>query len=138
MIDVSRMAHTDVFSVSGNEQRKGVRLLTKAEACKELDVSLSTLDRRIAAGELETRREPRGRRHRVYVVMEGGRRAAGEDDAFRDLDMAVAQERIRGLGEQAEFLHEQLRLEQERNAELLRDLRAESRESRVRDRRRPW
>ena len=47
-----------------------MRLLTKAEACRELAVSLSTLDRRIASGEIRTRREPRGRRHRVYVMLD--------------------------------------------------------------------
>ena len=41
-----------------------MRLLTKAEAYRELVVSLSTLDRRIASGEIRTNREPRGRRHR--------------------------------------------------------------------------
>ena len=45
-------------------------MLAKAEACRELAVSLSTLDRRIASGEIETRREPRGRRHRVYVMLD--------------------------------------------------------------------
>ena len=48
-----------------------MRLLTKAEACRELRLSLSTLNRRIAAGEVAVRREPRGRRHRVYVMMDG-------------------------------------------------------------------
>ena len=32
-----------------------MRLLTKAEACRELSVSLSTLDRRIASGEVRTK-----------------------------------------------------------------------------------
>ena len=47
-----------------------MRLLTKAEACRELAMSLSTLDRGIASGEIQARREPRGRRHRVYVVLD--------------------------------------------------------------------
>ena len=34
-----------------------MRQLTKAEACRELAVSLSTLDRRIASGDIEVRRE---------------------------------------------------------------------------------
>ena len=46
-----------------------MRMLTKAEACRELAVSLSTLDRRIASGKVRTKREPRGRRHRVYVML---------------------------------------------------------------------
>jgi len=44
-----------------------VRWVTKAEAARELEVSLSTLDRKIRRGEIEVRREGR----RVYVRMEG-------------------------------------------------------------------
>ena len=44
-----------------------VRWVTKAEAARELDVSISTLDRKIRTGEVEVRREGR----RVYVRMEG-------------------------------------------------------------------
>ncbi|MDE2823039.1 MAG: hypothetical protein OXK79_05995 [Chloroflexota bacterium] len=44
-----------------------VRWVTKAEAAEELEVSLSTLDRKIRTGELEVRRDGR----RVYVRMEG-------------------------------------------------------------------
>ena len=47
-----------------------MRLLTKAEACRELRLSLSKLNRRIAAREVEVKREPRGRRHRVYVMLD--------------------------------------------------------------------
>ena len=47
-----------------------MRLLTKTEACRELSLSLSTLNRRIAAGDVAVRREPRGRRHRVYVMLD--------------------------------------------------------------------
>ena len=44
-----------------------VRWVTKAEAARELEVSLSTLDRKIRRGEREVRREGR----RVYVRLEG-------------------------------------------------------------------
>ena len=44
-----------------------VRWVTKAEAAEELEVSLSTLDRKIRNGEVEVRREGR----RVFVRMEG-------------------------------------------------------------------
>ena len=44
-----------------------VRWVPKAEAARELDVSLSTLDRKIRRGEMEVRREGR----RVYVRLEG-------------------------------------------------------------------
>ena len=40
---------------------------TKAEAARELEMSLSTLDRKIRRGEIEVRREGR----RVYVRLEG-------------------------------------------------------------------
>ena len=98
-----------------------MRLLTKAEACRELAVSLSTLDRRIAAGEVHTRREPRGRRHRVYVMLDDD---PPENGSSGDSALAVAQERVRGLEEQVAFLQEQLDLEQERNADLVNQLKA--------------
>ena len=44
-----------------------VRWVPKTEAARELDVSLSTLDRKIRRGEVEVRREGRG----VYVRLEG-------------------------------------------------------------------
>ena len=44
-----------------------VRWVTKAEAARELEISLSTLDRKIRRGEIKVRREGR----RVYVRMEG-------------------------------------------------------------------
>jgi len=44
-----------------------VRWVAKADAARELDTSLSTLDRQIRRGEIEVRREGR----RVYVRMEG-------------------------------------------------------------------
>ena len=44
-----------------------VRWVTKAEAAEELEVSMSTLDRKIRTGEVDVRREGR----RVYVGMEG-------------------------------------------------------------------
>ena len=106
-----------------------MRLLTKEEACRELRLSLSTLNRRIAAGEVPVRREPRGRRHRVYVMLDDDPPGNGEAAAS---ELAVAQERIRGLEEQMAFLQEQLELEQERNADLVNQLKA------VRGQRGPW
>ena len=46
---------------------EAVRWVTKAEAARELELSLSTLDRKIRRGEIEVRREGR----RIYVRMEG-------------------------------------------------------------------
>ena len=94
----------------------GMRLLTKTEACRELRLSLSTLNRRIAAGEVPVRREPRGRRHRVYVMLDDDPPKNGE---AADTALAVARERIRGLEAQVQLLQEQLDQEQQRNAGLV-------------------
>ena len=103
-------------------------MLTKKEACRELGMSLSTLDRRITAGRLMVRRERHGQRHRVYVMV--------EDDIFEthginntpaaagsgNTQLALARERIRVLEEQVEHLEEQLRWERKRNVELFKEL----------------
>ena len=98
-----------------------MRLLTKTEACRELRLSLSTLNRRIAAGEVPVRSEPRGRRHRVYVMLEDDLPMYGE---AADSELAVAQERIRGLEEQVELLQGQFDQERRRNDELVKKLKA--------------
>ena len=65
-----------------------VRWGTKAEVARELEISLSTLDRMIRRGEIEVRREGR----RVYVRMEGPeyvsddellRRSLGREDKLQ-------------------------------------------------------
>ena len=99
-----------------------MRLLTKAEACRELRVSLSTLNRRIAAAEFRTKREPRGRLHRVYVMLDDD--LPNTPEASQS-ELAVAQERIRGL-------EEQLERERQRNAELVNELNS------AQQRRGPW
>ena len=99
-----------------------MRLLTKTEACRELRLSLSTLNRRIAAGEVPVKREPRGRRHRVYVMLDDDSPMYGE---AADSELAVAQERIRGL-------EEQLDQGRQRNAELTDELKS------AQERRRTW
>ena len=98
-----------------------MRLLTKPEACRELRVSLSTLNRRIAAREVAVKREPRGRRHRVYVILNDDLPSAAEPPQS---ELAFAQERIRGLEEQVTFLQEQVESERQRNAELANELKA--------------
>ena len=98
-----------------------MRLLTKAEACRELRLSLSTPNRRIAAGEVAVKREPRGRRHRVYVMLDDDPPGNGK---AAESELAVAKERIRGLEEQVIFLQEELESERQRNAELVNELKA--------------
>ena len=77
-----------------------VRWVTKAEAAEELEISLSTLDRKIRTGEIEVRREGR----RVYVPMHGPdylrddellRRALAREDklqhAVRELERGISE-----------------------------------------------
>ena len=54
---------------------EGVRWVSKAEAARELEVSISTLDRMIRRGEIEVRREGR----RVYVRMNGPEYVSDEE-----------------------------------------------------------
>ena len=110
-----------------------MRLLTKAEACRELAVSLSTLDRRIASGEVRTKREPRGRRNRVYVMLDDGLPGAVETPQS---ELAVAQERIRDLEAQVELLQGQLEQERQRNARLVDELKEA--QATTTQKRRPW
>ena len=96
-----------------------MKLLTKAEACSELGMSPSTLNRRIAAGEVLVRREPRGHRHRVYVMLDD---KPPDNYESPQPALAVAQENIRGLEAQVELLQGRLELEQQRNAGLVNEL----------------
>ncbi len=52
-----------------------VRWVTKAEAAEELEISLSTLDRKIRKGDVEIVREGR----RIYVRMQGSEYLSDED-----------------------------------------------------------
>ena len=106
-----------------------MRLLTKAEACRELRLSLSTLNRRIAAGEVPVRREPRGRRHRVYVILDDDPPGNG---VAADPALSMERERIRDLEGQVELLQGQLEMERQRNAGLVNEFKA------AQEQRGPW
>ena len=112
-----------------------MRLLTKPEACRELRVSLSTLNRRIASGEVAVKREPRGRPYRVYVMLDDDLPSAADPPQS---ELVAAHERILGLEEQVAFVQEQLELERQRNAELANDLKAATPHERRRPRWRFW
>ena len=83
-----------------------VRWLTKAEAAEELEISLSTLDRKIRKGEVEVAREG----SRVYVRMHGPeylsdeellRRAIAREDELertvRELERNVSELKLRAF-----------------------------------------
>ena len=95
-----------------------MRQLTKAEACGELAMSLSTLDRRIASKDIEVRREQHGRRHRIYVMLDDDPLKNGLAAKSQGTLLDVARERIRGLEEQVELLQTQIDQEKQRNAGL--------------------
>ena len=96
--------------------------------------TLSTLDRRIASGVVRTKREPRGRRHRIHVVMD--EEPPNTSDTPQS-ELAAAQERIPGPEERVSFLQEQLEWERQRCAELFDSLN-DGQNSIERDRRGPW
>ena len=110
-----------------------MRRVTKAQACQELGVSLSTLDRWIAGGEVEVEREKHGKRHRVYVVLNSATPDTSGDaadvgsarsNASGDTALALSEERVRHFEDLVDYLKAQLELEQHRNAELVADLRS--------------
>ena len=71
-----------------------VRWVTKAEAAEELEVSLSTLDRKIRSGEIEVIRKGR----RVYVRMQGPEYLSNEELLHRSISREEELERtVRGL-----------------------------------------
>ena len=59
-----------------------VRWVTKAEAARALEISLSTLDRKIRRGEIAVRREGR----RVYVRLEGPEYVSDDELLRQSLD----------------------------------------------------
>ena len=78
-----------------------VRWVAKAEAAREMEVSISTLDRMIRRGEIEVRREGR----RVYVRMEGPERVSDEELLRRALDReGKLQRRLLGSDRRAQAL----------------------------------
>ncbi len=100
-----------------------VRWVTKAEAAREMEISMSTLDRRIRRGEIEVRREGRW----VHVRLEGPeyvgddellRRSLGREDKLQrtvwELDRTVTElERERDEGREAALASRQVHKELE-------------------------
>ena len=95
-----------------------VRWVTKSEAAEELEVSMSTLDRKIRVGEVEVRREGR----RVYVRMEGPEYLSDEELLRRSI---AREDELQGTVRELEQSLSQWQL---RASELERD-RDEARES---------
>ena len=93
--------------------------VTKLEAARILGVSERTVNRKIAAGELETERETTGRR-RVMVLLDAEMHASAATDQSEEV--IVLRERVAGLEDLVEYLHEQLDFERSRYAGLYHDI----------------
>ena len=70
-----------------------IGLLTKAETPRDLRISLSTLNRGIDAGEVEVKREPRGQRHGICVML-GDDPPRAIETPKSELDLTKKQERV--------------------------------------------
>ena len=111
------------------------RRVTKSEACRLLGVSLSTLDRRIAEGQLEVERVQQGLVHRVYVLLPGDTPEERQDP---ELELAVAQERIRSLEYLVTLEREWRETAETRLQEVLRALPAPTPAPKPEIRSKPW
>ena len=111
------------------------RRVTKSEACKLLGVSLSTLDRRIAEGQLEVERVQQGQVNRVFVLLPA--EDMPEDRPDPEIEIAVAQERIRSLEELVSLEREWRQMAETRLQEVLRALPAPAPAAEP-ENRRPW
>ena len=99
--------------------------LTKLDAAARLDVSPSTIDRMIQRNELTIEKEPRGSRHKVWVLLEDDspeEPAAGAGDAADIAELATLRERVRSLEELDAYHREQLKEAELRFQLLLQQL----------------
>ena len=101
-----------------------LRRVTKPEACQILQVSLSTLNRRIAEGQLAVERVQQGLAHRIFVLLpaDTDRLEAAQAGPDAGTQLAVAQERIKNLEDMVKLQKEWLDLSESRVQQLLRSL----------------
>ena len=102
-----------------------LRHVTKSEACQLLNVSLSTLNRRIAEGQLEVERVQQGQVHRVFVLLPADTdlpEAPEEAEPDGGTELAVAQERIRNLENMVTLQREWLDLAEARVQQFIQAL----------------
>ena len=97
--------------------------ISKAEACERLGKSLTSLDRMISRGELETDLEVQGNRHRVWILMDEEEKPANtlpdtlpitmpkasliaSANAVLELEVVTLNERVKTLEKQVGSLEE--------------------------------
>ena len=118
-----------------------LRRVTKSEARQLLNVSLSTLNRRIAEGQLEVERVQQGQIHRVFVLLPADTdRPEAPEEAEPDsgTDLAVAQERIRNLEELVTLQRDWLDLAEARVQQFIQALPAPPTPPAAPPEHRPW
>ena len=95
--------------------------VTKVEAARILGVSARTINRRIASGDLQTEREDHGKR-RVLVLLDAETLEQAETKIDDDLEVVQLRERVAGLQDLVDHLHDQLDFERARYSELYHDV----------------
>ena len=110
-----------------------VTRFTRQDAARQLKISITTLDRRLARGELETVKEPFGSRERVYVLLEdsshvsptgngAGNGAGSTTDHTDHSHLAVLQTQVKAMEELADYHRAQLTEADRRQQMLLTNL----------------
>ena len=111
--------------------------ISKAEACERLGKSLTSLDRMIQRGELQTDLEVQGNRHRVWILMDEEENPANtlpitmpkaslvaSANTVLELEVVTLKERVRSL-EELETYHRGLLTEKDRQLqEILASLKS--------------
>ena len=124
--------------------------VSKLDAARLLEVSPTTIDRRIQRGELQVEMEPRGNRFRTWVILgddvspgrspdpPGDRPGERPDERPREqsgerppeqsaVEVRVLQERVHGLEELADYHRNQLKDADWRYQELVQSLQSSQR-----------
>ncbi len=117
-----------------------LKRVPKSDACQLLNVSLSTLNRRIAEGQLAVERARQGQIHRVFILLPAVTalpEAPEEAEPDGVMELAVAQERIRNLEELVTLQRDWLGLAESRVQQLLQALPAPNPPAAPPERR-PW
>ena len=117
-----------------------LKRVPKSDDCQLLNVSLSTLNRRIAEGQLEVERVRQGQIHRVFVLLPADTALPGAPEKAEPdggTELAVAQERIRNLEELVTLQREWLDLAEARIQQLIQVLPAPTPHAAPPERR-PW
>jgi hypothetical protein len=105
-----------------------VQRVSKLEASRILEVSPSTIDRRIERGELQVEHEPRGNSYKVWVLLDDAADDLAENcvaplgDSALLVELTTLRERAKNFEELSEFYKTQLDGANYRYHEVLQNL----------------